>query len=245
MKFGTSSLGTKIFIIAVFFAIVAFGLSSKAQDENDPNRPSCTTAACKRIKSYLKAHYCGQSPAGNGPDDGCEIEWPKRPRSGVVVLADYRCTWSDIKKEDICKQIGQPSASVHTILFNELRRLGLPSDAKGQTQFYVLNSVASGFLVASASYSHDLGIEEELCEVIVVIDKNSHVSVLRELRFQKVNADVPRVTEWTPMDLADADGDGMVEIILDADAYEDHWIEVVSMYYGYPKTIFSGLGYYL
>ena len=27
------------------------------------------TTQCTQIKSYLKAHYCGESPYGNGPDD--------------------------------------------------------------------------------------------------------------------------------------------------------------------------------
>jgi len=41
------------------------------------------------------------------------------------------------------------------------------------------------------------------------------------------------------------DGDGHMELILEGDAYEDHWFEVVSVKDGSFKTIFSGLGYYL
>lgn len=35
--------------------------------------PPCTSAYCKKVKSFLKKHYCGESPAGNGPDDGCDL----------------------------------------------------------------------------------------------------------------------------------------------------------------------------
>jgi hypothetical protein len=45
--------------------------------------------------------------------------------------------------------------------------------------------------------------------------------------------------------LADADGDGRIEVILEGDAYEDHWLEVESIQDGSSRTIFSGLGYYL
>jgi hypothetical protein len=40
--------------------------------------------------------------------------------------------------------------------------------------------------------------------------------------------------------------DGHNEIILEGDAYEDHWIEVVTVGDDLsPKTVFSGLGYYV
>jgi hypothetical protein len=45
--------------------------------------------------------------------------------------------------------------------------------------------------------------------------------------------------------IADADGDGHLEIILEGDAYEDHWLEVDKMQAGSFRKIFSGLGYYL
>jgi hypothetical protein len=53
------------------------------------------------------------------------------------------------------------------------------------------------------------------------------------------------VTTWSPIDLADVDGDGRVDVILEGDAYEDHWLEVDTVQDGSSRTIFSGLGYYL
>jgi len=54
------------------------------------------------------------------------------------------------------------------------------------------------------------------------------------------------VTDWTLLDLADTRGGGHVDVILVGDAYEDHWLEVISVNNGSAKTIFFlGLGYYL
>jgi len=47
------------------------------------------------------------------------------------------------------------------------------------------------------------------------------------------------------VDLVDVDGDGRPELVLEGDAYEDHWLEVVRIEDGSVKTIFSGLGYSL
>jgi hypothetical protein len=85
----------------------------------------------------------------------------------------------------------------------------------------------------------------ELCEVILVVDESSHTIVLRKLTFQKTDVDVPTVTQWAPIDLADTDGDRREDIVLEGDAYENHWLEVISVRGGSVKTIFSGLGYYL
>jgi len=61
----------------------------------------------------------------------------------------------------------------------------------------------------------------------------------------QVYADKNKVTTWSPLDLADVNADGQIEVILEGDAYEDHWIEVVGMRGGSFRTIYSGLGYYL
>jgi hypothetical protein len=57
--------------------------------------------------------------------------------------------------------------------------------------------------------------------------------------------DVPTVTLWAPVDLADADGDGEEDVVLEGDAYENHWLEVITLHDGSATTVFSGLGYYL
>ena len=57
--------------------------------------------------------------------------------------------------------------------------------------------------------------------------------------------DVPALTQWSPIDLADVDGDGRTDVILQGDHYEDHWLEAVSVDQRFPRTLFSGLGYYL
>jgi hypothetical protein len=53
------------------------------------------------------------------------------------------------------------------------------------------------------------------------------------------------MTQWSPIDLADVDGDGRTDVILQGDHYEDHWLEAVSVGQRFPRTLFSGLGYYL
>ena len=122
---------------------------------------------------------------------------------------------------------------------------GVPAQAPGETYFTVWESDRAGWSLAQAYYSHRVGPDIELCEVIAVVEQNTHVTVLRELPLKKTDVDVPDVTDWTPLDLADVRGDGQVDVILVGDAYEDHWLEVISVHNGSAKTIFSGLGYYL
>lgn len=217
-------------------------VSAKGQSESDPHRPACGSAACKRIKSFVKAHYCG-APQGNGPDDSCEIRRPKLPGPSIKVDAKFECKWVEgIRK---CEQHGQPSSEVRDILMGELRRLGLPPKAKGEIYFNVWESDASGLTLASADYDHSAGNDLWLSQVVVTIDKSSLVSVLRKVRFQKTDVDKPTVTLWSLIDLADVDGSEHIAVVLEGDAYEDHWIEVVSVQDGSPHTVFSGLGYYL
>ena len=138
---------------------------------------------------------------------------------------------------------GKPE--LRSILFRELRQLGVPAQAPGETYFTVWESDRAGWSLAQAYYSHRVGPDIELCEVTAVVEQNKHVTVRRELPFKKTDVDVPDVTDWTPLDLADVRGDGQVDVILVGDAYEDHWLEVISVHNGSAKTIFSGLGYYL
>jgi hypothetical protein len=128
---------------------------------------------------------------------------------------------------------------------NELHRLGLPAKAVGEIYFTEWRSTSSGWSLAAADYDHLRGDELTLCEVIVIIDQSSQVRVLRKVPFQKTDADKNTVTTWSPIDLADADGDGHIDVILEGDSYEDHWLEVESVQDRSSRAIFSGLRYYL
>jgi hypothetical protein len=243
MNRGHRSRDPRCLVAAMLISV--FALSALAQGQKDSHRVACADAHCRKVKSFLKAHYCGASPFANGPDDGCEIKTVDKPTAGVTVIADYKCEWSDSKQAAQCEQHGQPSAVVRNILITELHRLGLPDNASGQTYFEVWKSAHSGWSLAMAYYSRSVGDEVELCEVIVVIDESAHAIVLRKLPLQRTDRDVYTVTQWAPLDIADADGAGNEEIVLGGDEYENHWLEVVSVRGGMAKTIFSGLGYYL
>ena len=234
----------RIAMAALALALVA-GVQLTAAAGKDPHRPACVDARCRKIMSFLKANYCGESQYGNGPKNSCQIKSPKGPRLDVDVVADFGCGWSNAKRAMECKQQGEPPASVRNLLIAELRRLGLPANADGQTYFTTWRSTASGWSLATAHYQRPVGSDVELCQVIVIIDQSSHVRVLRKVPFRKTNMDVPAMTQWSPIDLSDVDGDGRVDVILQGDAYEDHWLEVVSVGQRSPRTVFSGLGYYL
>jgi len=226
-------------------ALFAAAAQTNSQDEKDPNRPACTSAYCRKIQAYLKVHYCGESPAGNGPDNGCEIRVPKQQDAGIELKADYECGWNEKKELYECTQQGLPSPVVRGILERELHRLGLPADAKGRILFRLLESSENHWFLAEADYTRVSGDNMDLCDVIAIIDKNSNVTALRKVAFQRTDADKPAVTTWSALGLADVDGDGQLDIVLEGDAYENHWIEVVTMKHGAPQTVFSGLGYYL
>jgi hypothetical protein len=233
---------TTLALTAALVPLLVVGSRARGQDEKDPHRPACTSAHCLKIKSFLETHYCGAA-VGNGPDDSCEIRPPKRPGSGVKVTADFECNWiEDVRK---CEQHGQPSPSLRSILIGELRGLGLPAKAAGKIYFTEWESTSSGWSLVSADYDDSTGDDLMLCEVIAIIDRSSHIHVLRKVPFQKTAAVKPEVTTWSPIDLADVDGDGNVDVILEGDAYEDHWLEVETVQDGSSRTIFSGLGYYL
>jgi hypothetical protein len=239
-----------VLIFALLFMVTVVSTSQNVRGaenrERDPNRPPCAGESCKKIKRFLKAHYCGKSPYGNGPDDGCDIRVPKKPRAGVHVIADYRCEWNEQKETSVCKQFGQPSAEIADVLRLELKGLGLPTTRSNSIQYRVWSSVSGGWTVAEASYSHAAGSRLALCEVIVVLNQPADLHVVRRVRYQKTNVDVPTVTTWSPIDIADVNGDGHDEVVLEGDSYENHWLEVISVGENLAtKTTFSGLGYYL
>lgn len=216
-----------------------------AQTEKDPHRPACSDASCRRIRAFLKKHYCGESPAGNGPEESCDLRDRSKRSADVKVIADYNCEWNASKEAAECSQHGQVPPELRTILVRELRQLGVPGKAPGETYFTVWETDRAGWSLAQAYYSHRIGPDIELCEVVAVVDHDAHVTVLRKLPLKKTDVDLPNATDWTPLDLADTRGDGHVDVILVGDAYEDHWLEVISVHDGSAKTIFSGLGYYL
>jgi len=238
-------LTTGTVLIASLISLLIIGVEVTAESGEDPHRPACTNPRCQKIKSFVKAHYCGESPYGNGPDDGCLILRPKRPGAGVSVRADFDCEWSESKQATQCQQHGQPSPALRSIIIRELRRLGLPARDENQTYFTVWEATSAGWHLAEGYHYRAAGPSLTLCQVILVIDRSSHVRVLRKVAFQKTDADVPAVTTWSPVDLADVDGDGQLDVILEGNAYENHWLEVDSVRDLSPKTIFSGLGYYL
>jgi hypothetical protein len=126
-----------------------------------------------------------------------------------------------------------------------MRRLGLPKQAEVELNFLVWEPRSNPWTLAAAYYEHVSGTDLALCQLIAVISQGGHIQVLRKVPFQKTDADVPEVTRWSPIDIADVDGDGQVEIILEGDAYENHWYEVDGLRDGSFKMIFAGLGYYL
>jgi hypothetical protein len=233
----------KVVLATLLVSLISAGAQTQGDAGKDAHRPSCKSAYCRKIESFLKTHYCGESPFGNGPENGCEIRKPKTPRSGVKVLSDFDCTWSDGVSK--CQQHAQPPSEIRAVLMGEMRKLGLPVEDDQHVYFTVWDSNSSAWTLAEAYYQHLAGADLSTCQLIATIDRNSKVRVLREVPFQKTDADVPTATIWTPIDLADVDDNGQTEVILEGDAYEDHWLEVIGVKDGQPHTIFSGLGYYL
>lgn len=231
-------------IVSVLFFATA-GMDSHAQQQVDPHRPPCIDASCHKIRTYLKKHYCGESPAGNGPDDGCDVRDARRHNTNFKAVADYECSWNEQKDDSECTQYGHVAPDVKEPLVRELHQLGAPRNLQGDTFFTIWKSPKVEWTLAQAYYSHRVGGDVELCEVIELINQNAKPTIIRKLPFTKTDADVPAITDWTFLDLADTRGNGNVDVILLGGAYEDHWLEVISVQDGSVKTIFSGLGYYL
>lgn len=230
-------------LVVMLLSLVASQLEE--QRVKDPHRPACTTASCRTLESFVKAHFCGASPFGKGPQNGCDTRYAKQLLTGVNVLAAFDCEWSVADGRPKCRQRNEPSPAIRNLLLREMRRLGLPAKAEKDIYFTVWQPSSAKWLLAAADYGQASGSDLALCQVIVVVGPGGRVEALRKVQFQKTNADKPAVTTWFPMGIADVDGDGQLEIILEGNAYEDHWLEVDKMQGGSFRKIFSGLGYYL
>ena len=217
----------------------------KGQRGKDPHRPACTSAQCQKIESFLKAKFCGASPSGNGPQNGCDTRYAKQLLTGVKVIAAFDCEWNADDGRPKCRQLSEPPPAIRSLLLREMRRLGLPARAERDIYFTVWQPSSVKWFLAAADYGQANGNDLMLCQVIVVVGPGGHVQALRKVQFQKTNANVPTVTTWFPMGIADVDGDGQLEIILEGNAYENHWLEVDQIQGGFFRKIFSGLGYYL
>jgi hypothetical protein len=235
-------MNTRIALVTSLISVLSVGAQTQEEAGKDPHRPPCKSAYCRKVESFLKTHYCGESPFGNGPDNGCEIKKPKTPRSGMKVLSDFECKWNEGVSK--CQQHAQPPSEIRTLLIGQMRKLGLPVEDHRHVYYTVWDSSSSGWTLAEAYYQNSAGNDLTICQAVAIIDQSSRVHILRKVPFQRTDADKPAVTTWSPIDLADVDGTGLVDVILEADAYEDHWLEVDSVKDG-SHTIFSGLGYYL
>jgi hypothetical protein len=235
----------KTFLAVVVVLLCILAPQLKGQREKDPHRPACTSAPCQKIESFLKARFCGASPFGNGPQNGCDTRYAKQLLTGVNVIAAFDCEWNATDGRPKCRQRSEPPPAIRSLLLKEMRRLGLPASAEKDIYFTIWQPSSAKWSLAAADYGQAKGSDLMLCQVIVVVGPGGHVQTLRKVRFQKTNANVPTVTTWFPIGIADVDGDGQLEIILEGDAYENHWLEVDQMQGGSFRKIFSGLGYYL
>lgn len=235
----------KTFLAVVVMLLCVVPAHLMGQRGKDSHRSACTSAPCQKIESFLRAKFCGASPFGNGPRNGCDTRYAKQLLTSVNVLAAFDCEWSVADGRPKCRQRSEPPPAIRSLLMREMRRLGLPAKAEKDIYFTVWQPSSAKWLLAAADYGQASGSDLALCQVIVVVDPGGRIQTLRKVQFQKTNADKPTVTTWFPMGIADVDGDGQLEIILEGDAHEDHWLEVDQMQGSSFRKIFSGLGYYL
>lgn len=223
-------------------ALAAILFAAVVAAQGDP-RPECTDERCRKAQAFLTAHYCGEMPFGNGPDEGCLIRRPEHPAADVVESARFEMPKEADGSEP--RQMGQVPPDVRAVLLRELRQLGLPAGDDKHVYYTLWRSKSGGWSVAEAYYFRMLGDELALCQVIAISNHSSRWTALRKTPYIKADVDLLRTVTWSLIDAADVDGDGKPELLLQGDAYEDHWLEAVSLGHDSAITIFSGLGYWL
>src|SRR6478752_729406 len=75
----------KTVLAAVVMLLCIVPAHLNGQREKDPHRPACTSAPCQKIETFLRSKFCGASPFGNGPRNGCDT----RSAKWVLAAADY------------------------------------------------------------------------------------------------------------------------------------------------------------
>lgn len=219
-------------------ALCSFCVQSRAAS----HRTACTNPICRNVRAFVKAHYCGKSPFGNGPADSCEIVLQKNPLPGNSSIADFKCEWAD-QGQAHCMQRGVPSAEIRAGLLNHMHAIGLSKQNDNAVLFSDLISNSTGWHLIEAYYQQNEGNELEVCQVIAVYEPGQAIRWVRTVPFQKTDSDVPTVTLWSPISIAQING--QQTFILEGDAYEDHWLEAITILDGHAVTVFSGLGYFL
>jgi hypothetical protein len=226
-----SSFRWFLFLALTFGTVAA---QEGGQPEKDPHRPPCDTANCRKIRSFVKAHYCGASPFANGPDDGCDTRVPRKLSIGIKAIADFNCQWDEVNGKPKCEQRGGPPPEIRSFLLREMRQLGLPKQSDAELHFIVWEPSSNAWTLAAAYYEHVSGSDLSLCQLIAVIDQYGRSQILRKVAFQKTDVDVPEVTRWSPIDITDVDGDGQMEII-----WRGTNTKTIGMRYTGSKTVLS------
>src|ERR1041385_3055799 len=122
-------------LLAVAMLLCGAAPQPNEQRGKDPHRPACTSAGCQKVESFLKANFCGASPFGNGPQNGCDTRYAKQLLTGVNVVAAFDCETNLTDGRPTCRQRSEPSTAIRSILLREMRRLGLPPKAEKDISF--------------------------------------------------------------------------------------------------------------
>jgi len=168
------------------------------QRDKDPHRPPCTSASCQKIETFLRSKFCGASPFGNGPKNGCDTRYAKPLLTGVTILAAFDCETSVTDGRPKCRQRSEPSAAVRSILLRQMRQLGLPAQAEKEVYFTVWQPASAKWFLAAADYGEAKGSRLALCQVILVVNPGGRIQELRKVRFQNTNADKPQSPRGFP-----------------------------------------------